>query len=65
MKIEIEINSCKECPFFKTSNRWSSDGWDKMEDWICNKSNKTIQDSVEWFEESKINIPDWCEIKTN
>lgn len=47
MKIAVEIKSCKECPFFKTANHWSSDGWDRMEDWICSKSDKKIQGAVE------------------
>jgi len=63
MKVQIEINSCKECPNFKTMNQWSSDGWDKMEDWYCLKSEKKIQGCVEWHEEGKIKIPDWCPIK--
>lgn len=64
-KIVIEINSCRECPFFKTSNEWSSDGFDKMQDWICTKlnPNKKIKTNVEWFEYSKINVPEWCPIK--
>lgn len=64
-KITIEINNCKSCPYFKTGNHWSSDGWDRMEDWICTKSDpeKTIQKSVEWHDESKITVPDWCPIK--
>ena len=63
--IKIEINSCQDCPFFKTGNHWSSDGFDRMEDWICDKSRKIIQSSVEWHEAKNINVPDWCEIKTN
>jgi hypothetical protein len=65
-KICIEIKSCKECPHFDTANHWSSDGWDRMEDWICTKDGKDrkIQGAVEWFEESKIAIPDWCPLKT-
>lgn len=59
-KIVIEIKSCKECPHFKTANQWSSDGWDRMEDWMCTKADKKIQGGVEWHEESKIKIPDWC-----
>lgn len=59
-KIVIEIKSCKECPYFKTANQWSSDGWDRMEDWMCTKEDKKIMGSVEWHEESKIQIPDWC-----
>lgn len=78
VKIEIEINSCKECPHFKTMNQWSSDGWDRMEDWCCTKHpensmrvknstklavGKLIQGGVEWHEEKHIKIPDWCPIK--
>lgn len=62
--IKIEIKSCKQCPFFKTGNAWSSDGWDRMEDWICSKNNETIQKSVEWFEEKDILVPEWCPIKS-
>ena len=36
-KVAIEINSCKECPHFKTMNQWSSDDFDRMEDWCCTK----------------------------
>ena len=56
----IVIKSCKECPNFTTTNHWTSDGWDKMDDWMCTKENKKIQGAVEWFEESKIQIPEWC-----
>jgi hypothetical protein len=65
MKIAVEINSCKQCPHFITENHYSSDGWDKMEDWVCNKMEpkKKIQGAVEWHEERKIKIPDWCPIK--
>ena len=63
--IAIEIKSCKLCPHFDTANQWSSDGWDRMEDWICAHPScnpKKIQGCVEWHEESKIPIPDWCPV---
>jgi hypothetical protein len=63
--INIDVKNCKECPHFKTANPWSSDGWDRMEDWICSKAEKTIQKAVEWHEENGIEIPDWCPITTN
>lgn len=66
VKIEIEIVSCKHCPHFTTANQWSSDGWDRMEDWVCKKmDNKTISHSVEWYEEKDIKIPEWCPIKVS
>lgn len=62
--IKITIESCQKCPFFKTTNQWSSDGWDRMEDWICIKAdNRKIQGAVEWHEENKIKIPEWCPAK--
>jgi hypothetical protein len=61
--IKLEITSCKECPHFDTKNQWSSDGWDRMEDWFCNKVKKTIASSVEWHEESRIEVPEFCPCK--
>ena len=29
------------------------------------KNNKMIQGAVEWYEESKINVLDWCEFKNS
>lgn len=60
-KIVLEIESCKQCPAFKTGNFWSSDGWDRMVDWMCkDMEDKKIQGAVEWHEENKIKIPEWC-----
>lgn len=53
---------CNHCKFFTTKNHWSTDGFDHMEDWFCKKEEKTIQSSVEWHEENKIEIPSWCPI---
>lgn len=66
-KIILEIETCLKCPYFKTGNQWSSDGWDRMEDWICTKMNpeKKIAGAVEWHEERKIKIPEWCPISLN
>lgn len=57
----LPITHCKDCPFKKETNQWSSDGWDQMEDWICEKAGgRKIQGAVEWHEIDKIKIPDWC-----
>jgi len=63
--IQLEIKSCQECPHFKTENQYSTDGWDRMEDWICTKTEpeKKIQGAVEWHEEKHIKVPEWCPIK--
>lgn len=64
-KITLDIKNCKECPHFKATNQWSSDGWDRMEDWMCTKvePNQKIAGAVEWHEEKKIKIPEWCPIQ--
>lgn len=59
-KIEIEIENCSKCPHFYTGNQYSTDGWDRMEDWMCKKADRKIRGSVEWHEEKGIKIPDWC-----
>lgn len=61
VKIQVEISSCQECQFHKIDNRWSSDGWDRMEDWIYTKAGRKIAGCVEWHD--KIEIPSWCPIR--
>lgn len=34
----MDIKSCKECPFFRIGETYSTDGWDIMEDWMCTKA---------------------------
>lgn len=60
-KIIIDIKTCRECPFFKITKVSSTDGWDRgEEDWHCNKKDKKIAGFVEWHEEDKIEVPEWC-----
>lgn len=57
--IQIEINSCKECPFFTLGSDYSTDGWDRGNDWFCRKmDNKQIANFVERNE--KPDVPEWC-----
>lgn len=60
VKIITEVRSCRECPSFYTANPWSSDGFDRMEDWMCRKADRTIKGAVEWHEVKKIEVPDGC-----
>jgi len=63
MKIILDINSCRECPFFKITGTSSTDGFDRGEEWFCSKAEKQIATFVEWHEKPK--IPEWCPIKVN
>ena len=58
--IKYEIKDCSECKFRKITDQYSSDGWDRMENWFCTKSNKKIAGAIEWHD--KIPVPEWCEI---
>ncbi|CAB4196694.1 hypothetical protein UFOVP1290_214 [uncultured Caudovirales phage] len=62
--VSLPIKSCMDCPHHKESNPFSTDGWDRMVDWFCTASNdKKIAGGVEWHEEKKITIPEWCPLE--
>lgn len=43
----------------------STDGFDRGHDWMCKaKDNKIIAGFVEWHEEDKTPVPEWCPVKT-
>ena len=65
----IAVEECRVCPHRESTNHYSTDGWDRMEDWECKlmpsddeekNKHKKIAGAVEWHEESKIGQPDWC-----
>ena len=71
-QVFLPITHCSQCPYKNETNFYSTDGWDRMCDWVCEKlkDNKTglpmkIQGSVEWHEEKTIQIPDWCPLTNN
>jgi hypothetical protein len=61
-KIIIEINNCKhdKCPHFTITKTESTDGFDLGEYWHCKKADRQIAAFVEWHEERKELVPDWC-----
>lgn len=62
--VQLEFLTCQKCPFFEKGPVTSTDGFDRMEDWLCGKKkNKVISGGVEWHEEDKIPVPDWCPIR--
>lgn len=63
MFIQIEINSCKDCPFFDESRVYTADSFDMAFEWKCKKSNKVIRSYVDWNDTGKVDIPDWCPCK--
>ena len=63
VEIKLEISSCDKCPFYKVEKSYSTDGWDRVEDWKCTKVNKIIEKMIGTFE--KVEIPKWCPFGEN
>lgn len=64
VKIVLEIKSCKDCPHFKQERMYTEDSFEYVYNWFCKKENgKEIESYVEWHEENKIKIPEWCPAK--
>jgi hypothetical protein len=65
VKIIYEIKTCQECPFLEQERYYSPDSFEAPSyDWYCKKSlHKRIRGYVEWHEENKIPIPEWCELR--
>lgn len=64
--IKIEIKNCMQCPFFKQERLYTADSFEQANDWLClhpNHKIKKISGYVEWHEEKKVPIPDWCPAK--
>ena len=58
-KANLEMTNCNQCPFLGRYD-YSTDGWDRVEDWTCKKENKKIASCVDWHQTSKVEIPEWC-----
>jgi hypothetical protein len=67
--IILQINTCKECPFFKKVAVLASldDDLSNQSQWMCKKEYpaKVISKYVEWHQENKTPVPDWCPIKAD
>jgi hypothetical protein len=65
MDIVIDIKRCNECPNFSEERYYSPDSFEAPSfDWYCEKAgHRKIRGYVEWHEENKIKIPDWCPCK--
>ena len=62
MKIELEIDSCKQCPHFEAERMFTEDSWEEAYNWFCKHSTprRKIMGYVEWNDEPE--IPEWCPI---
>ena len=64
--IETQVASCRECPHCKLEPYYTSDSFETASNWYCKKENgKKISGYIEWHEEKKVKIPDWCPYRTS
>ena len=64
MKISIDVATCKDCPFHEAKRHYTADSFEYAHDWLCKKAHgKKIAGYVEWHEEKKVEIPEWCPAK--
>ncbi len=64
--LKIKIKDCRSCPFFKSERYYTDDSFEHANDWFCHHNPKNVKEIagyVEWHEESKIPIPNWCPVK--
>jgi hypothetical protein len=69
-KIILDIKTCRECSNIDVIRGYiSPDSFEAPNyDWFCKVNGEKIRGYVEWHEENKIPIPEWCPIllkKTN
>lgn len=57
MRIYIDINSCKECPYIEHTR---TQGAGYALNYICKKKNMEITTYVKYDSEFPKHIPDWC-----
>jgi len=61
--MEVEsVNYCRKCHHFAIDGVETTAGWDRGENWHCNKADKRIMGFVEWRD--KVEIPAWCPLRS-
>ena len=59
--IQLEINSCIECPKVKVSR---TPGAGSADDYFCTKNHRMVMAYVEWSSDVKP-VPDWCPLRVD
>jgi hypothetical protein len=64
MELKIKVKNCKQCPNFEEERMYTEDSFEEPWNWFCKAmEKKKIRGYVEWHEESKVPIPEWCPAK--
>ena len=61
-EIRIKLKNCIGCPYLETNRQYTADSFETCFKWTCKKSDKVIANYVDWNEDDRIKIPEWCEI---
>jgi hypothetical protein len=81
MTVNLEINTCKDCPNLGTERYYTSDSWEHVVTWYCKKTDRPhpehsthpavleVPDSsrIGWEEDCKQpqEIPAWCPLRAS
>lgn len=61
IEVKIPLTTCRKCPHFSEERMYTADSFEIPFNWFCNHGEKRkIRGYVEWHEEDKIEIPNWC-----
>jgi len=61
--IKLKVKTCQQCPFFLSERAYTADSFEMCFNWFCNKEEKKkIRSYVDWNEEDKVPIPEWCPV---
>jgi len=64
-KVLIEIYSCSNCKHLSTERVYTSDSFEDIVRWLCNRTKRKkneISGYVEWSDDDP-SIPKWCPIR--
>jgi hypothetical protein len=61
--VMLKIERCAECPHLRIGASYSLDGFDRGNDWNCDKAKREIAGFVERSSDEPKKIPAWCPLR--
>lgn len=78
MSVNIEIETCRDCPHLKTERYYTADSWEFVSTWYCGKTDRPKPEStdlqdivenssrialVERSRDEPDDVPTWCPLR--
>ena len=57
--VNLQISSCKQCPFMRADRHYTADSFEMCFDWKCTKSAGAIIACLDWNDKEPP-VPAWC-----